>query len=179
MRLSTWDKPRVISCGVQLAQHIALPRGCFGEARQLLDQYKIRVTVHDERFAGKPIDVTFHGELRGEQSDAVHQILDHDEGILCAPTAFEKTVVACKLIRERKVNTLMLVHREQLLDQWRARLAAFFNLPAKSIGQIGAGKTALTGEIDVALIQSLQRKGEVKDLVANYGVHVRASNEAG
>ncbi|HYL74406.1 MAG TPA: DEAD/DEAH box helicase family protein [Bryobacteraceae bacterium] len=164
MRLSTWDKPRVISCAEDLAQHVALPRGCLNEVRLLLEQHGIRVSLRDERFAGKPIDVTFYGELHDKQVDAVRQTLQFDEGVLCAPTAFGKTVVASRLIAERKVNTLVLVHRQQLLDQWRERLGVFLNLPVKSIGQIGAGKVSRTGFIDVALIQSLHRKGEVKDL---------------
>ena len=49
----------------------------------------------------------------------------HDDGVLCAPTAFGKTVVAARLIAERKVNTLVLVHRRNLLEQWRERLAIF------------------------------------------------------
>jgi superfamily II DNA or RNA helicase len=96
-------------------------------------------------------------------------VLRHDEGIICAPTAFGKTVVGAALIAERKVSTLVLVHRQQLLDQWRERLAAFLDMSIKSIGQIGGGKSARTGVIDVAVIQSLQRKGEVKDSVAEYG----------
>jgi superfamily II DNA or RNA helicase len=54
-------------------------------------------------------------------------VLRHDEGIICAPTAFGKTVVGAALIAARKVNTLVLVHRQQLLDQWRERLAAFLD----------------------------------------------------
>jgi superfamily II DNA or RNA helicase len=128
-----------------------------------------RADLSDERTAGCPIEVTFQGELHPEQSDAVEKVLRHDEGIICAPTAFGKTVVGAALIAERKVNTLVLVHRQQLLDQWRERLAAFLNMPIKSIGQIGGGKSARTGVIDVAVIQSLQRKGEVKDFVTEYG----------
>jgi len=169
MRLSTWDKPRIIFCGEDLPQHVAVPRGCLQEARSLLDRHGIRLTLRDERTIGRPIDVTFQGELYPEQSDAVEKVLRHDEGIICAPTAFGKTVVGAALIAERKVNTLVLVHRQQLLDQWRERLAAFLDLPIKSVGQIGGGKSARTGVIDVAVIQSLQRKGEVKDFVAEYG----------
>ncbi len=86
-----------------------------------------------------------------------------------ATTAFGKTVVAAWLIAARKVNTLVLVHRRQLLDQWRERLAAFLNLPVKSIGQIGGGRRRPSGMIDVAVIQSLNRKQVVDDVVANYG----------
>jgi superfamily II DNA or RNA helicase len=96
-------------------------------------------------------------------------MLRHDEGVLCAPTAFGKTVVAANLIAERGVNTLVLVHRQQLLEQWRVRLAVFLDLPVKAIGHVAGGKDARTGFIDVALLQSLQRKGEVKDCVAEYG----------
>jgi superfamily II DNA or RNA helicase len=88
---------------------------------------------------------------------------------LCAGTAFGKTVAAAYLIAARKRNTLVLVHRAQLLDQWRERLAAFLDLPINRIGQISGGKSKRTGEIDVALLQSLHRKGETKDLVAEYG----------
>lgn len=69
----------------------------------------------------------------------------------------------------RKVNTLVLVHRRHLMDQWRERLSLFLGLSIKDIGQIGSGKTAKTGRLDVAVIQSLIRKGEVKDIVAEYG----------
>ena len=169
MRLSTWDKPRIIFCGEDLPQHVAVPRGCLQEVRSLLDQHGIRWTLRDARTVGCSIAATFQGELRPEQSDAVDKVLRHDEGIICAPTAFGKTVVGAALIAERKVSTLVLVHRQQLLDQWRERLAAFLDMSIKSIGQIGGGKSARTGVIDVAVIQSLQRKGEVKDSVAEYG----------
>jgi superfamily II DNA or RNA helicase len=169
MRLSTFNKPRVIACGEDLANHIALPRGCFSDLLALLEAHRIRPLIQDERFVGTPIDVDFHGQLRPFQEEAVANINVHDEGILCAPTAFGKTAVAAWLIAARKVNSLVLVHRQQLMDQWRERLAMFLQLPAKSIGEIGGGKINRTGCVDVAVIQSLHRKETVKDFVAEYG----------
>jgi len=93
-------------------------------------------------------------------------MLDYDDGILCAPTAFGKTAVAAWLIAKRKVNTLVLVHRWQLLDQWQERLAMFLDVPSASIGHIGGGKMHRTGRVDVAVIQSLRQKDAVNDLVA-------------
>ena len=168
-RLSTWDKPRIISYAEEFAHHIALPRGCLHEVKDLLLACGSHVCIRDERNVGVPIEVTFQGTLRDEQAAAVPQALLHEDGILCAPTAFGKTVVASKLIAERRINTLVLVHRRQLLDQWRERLAGFLNLPPKAIGHIAGGKAARTGVVDVGLIQSLQRNGEVKDFVAEYG----------
>jgi len=169
MRLSTYDKPRVIGCGQEFVQHIAVPRGCLTETLALLEAHKIRPEVRDERYAGTAIVAEFQGQLRQFQEEAVAKITAHDEGILCAPTAFGKTAVAAWLIAKRKVNTLVVVHRQQLLDQWQERLGMFLDLPAKSIGHIGGGKTDRTGCVDVAVIQSLYRKDEVKDFVAEYG----------
>ena len=173
MRLSTWDKPRVISCGEELSHHLGIPRGFLPEIHELFKAHGISVRVRDERSSGKPIAAGFQGDLRDDQGKAVYQLLRFDEGVLCAPTAFGKTVVAAKLIAERGVNTLILVHRQQLLEQWRERLAVFLDIPLKSIGQLAGGRDARTGIVDVALLQSLQRKGEVKDCVAEYG-HVIA-----
>jgi type III restriction/modification enzyme restriction subunit len=56
-----------------------------------------------------------------------------------------------------------------LLDQWVARLSAFLDIDPNGIGVVRGGKKRPTGVIDVALIQSLVRKGEVSDLVEGYG----------
>ena len=127
------------------------------------------IEAKDERSTGKKVNVVFHGQLRPEQQDAVERMLAHENGILCAPTAFGKTVVAANLISTRAVNTLILVHRRQLMDQWRERLAAYFELPIENIGQFGGGKNKRAGLIGVAVIQSLQHKGSTEDFVADYG----------
>lgn len=169
MRLSTYGKPRVISCSESFSEHIGLPRGCLEEVVNLLNEYGVRTEIQDERTTGRHIDVSFHAELRIEQRDAVKKLLAHDQGILSAPAAFGKTVIGACLIAQRGVSALILVHRRQLMDQWRERLAAFLELPIANIGQVGGGKSKRTGIVDVAVIQSLQRKGSVQDFVAEYG----------
>lgn len=169
MRLSTFDKPRVIACGEDLPRHVALPRGCLDEVLALFEGHGIKPTLRDERFAGVPIEAEFHGALRTNQEEVVVKVGPHDDGLICAPTAFGKTAVAAWLIAKRKTNTLVLVHRQHLLDQWRERLAMFLEIPIDEVGQIGGGKTKRTGNIDVAVIQSLHREKEVKDFVAEYG----------
>jgi superfamily II DNA or RNA helicase len=169
MRLSTFGKPRVIACAEDLPHHIALPRGLLKEVLDLFQSHRIAVEVTDHRFSGVPIEVDFHGDRRARQTEAAKALAACDDGILCAPTAFGKTAVAAQLIATRRVNTLVLVHRRHLMDQWRERLALFLGLSSKEIGQIGGGKTTRTGLLDVAVIQSLIRKGEVKDIVAEYG----------
>jgi superfamily II DNA or RNA helicase len=169
MRLSTYDRPRVIACAEDHPHHIGLPRGCLDEVRQALTHLHVRTAIRDERYTGHTLDVSFRGELRPEQKTAADEMLAHETGVLAATTAFGKTVVAAWLIAQRGVSTLVLVHRRQLLDQWIERLATFLNVPAKSIGRIGGGRTRPTGLLDVAIIQSLVRKGVVDDRVAEYG----------
>src|SRR6266478_2197944 len=141
MRFSTFAKPRVIACAEAFDHHIALPRGLLQELLELFESHGIAVEVSDHRFGGIPVEVAFHGELRPEQKEAVKALARFDDGILCAPTAFGKAAVAARLIAIRKVNTLVLVHRRHLMDQWRERLALFLGLSTKNIGQIGGGKT--------------------------------------
>src|SRR3989454_8040674 len=161
MRLPTYDKPRIIACAEDYPQHIGLPRGCMEDAQQLLSDLNITPVVRDERCHGLPLQVTFQGTLRLEQKAAADSLLGHDIGVLAATTAFGKTVVAAWLIAERGVNTLVLVHRRQLLDQWGERLSSFLNINNHEIGRIGGGRRKPTGRGDVAGIQRLIRKGVV------------------
>jgi len=169
MRLSTYGKPRVISCAEDFKDYIGLPRGCGEEALELLNSLKISMDIRDERNPGRPISVHFKGSLRSEQELAVKAMSRHDIGVLAAATAFGKTVIAARLIADRAVNALVLVHRRQLLDQWVAQLSEFLDLMPDQIGQIGGGKRRPTRFIDVALIQSLSPKGIVDDIVSDYG----------
>ncbi|MBT8767338.1 TOTE conflict system archaeo-eukaryotic primase domain-containing protein [Metapseudomonas boanensis] len=169
MRLPVWNKPRVIGCAENFPQHIALPRGCLEAAQELLQENGIALVLHDERCRGEPINIRFAGTLRPDQETALEAVLEHDTGILCAPTAFGKTVTAAALIARRGVNTLVLVHRTELLQQWKERLQTFLSVEKGMIGTIGGGKAKPSGLIDVAVMQSLSRQGEVSEQVKQYG----------
>jgi superfamily II DNA or RNA helicase len=169
MRMSVWDKPRVIGCAENYPQHIALPRGCMDAALSLLRENRVAYDLRDERLGGQPVDVLFVGILRPDQEAAVTAMLPFDAGVLCAPTAFGKTVTAAAMIARRGVNTLVLVHRTELLKQWQERLQTFLGVDKGVVGTIGGGKAKPTGRIDIAVMQSLSRQGEVNPLVEDYG----------
>jgi superfamily II DNA or RNA helicase len=154
-----------------------------------LEELGIDIRFIDKTYRGKRIDVEFSGHLRDEQSLALKHLLQHDTGILSGTTAFGKTIVAIKLIAEKKVNTLILVDKVSLLSQWKEKLSEFLvvnePLPVQPaiadkkrgrkkkisvIGQLGAGKNSLSGIVDIAVMQSLSRQGEVKECVKNYGM---------
>jgi superfamily II DNA or RNA helicase len=147
-----------------------LPRGCLDAAQALLRDNGIRCELRDERYGGESLEAAFAGQLRPDQQSAVAEMLSHDVGVLCAPTAFGKTVTAAAMIANRGVNTLVLVHRTELLKQWQARLQSFLGVGKGMTGTIGGGKANKpTGKIDIAVMQSLSRQGEVNPLVENYG----------
>lgn len=166
---STWEFPRIIGCAENHPRHIALPRGCLDAATKLLEENGIGLDLSDERFAGDSLSLKFAGQLRPDQEKAVKAMMAHDTGVLCAPTAFGKTVTAAALIARRGVSTLILVHRTELLKQWQERLRTFLNLERGDLGTIGAGKRKPSGKIDIAVMQSLTRKGEISDLIEQYG----------
>jgi len=89
--------------------------------------------------------------------------------MLIAPTAFGKTVTAAAVIAKRKVSTLVIVHRADLMRQWQERLGSFVGLDEQKIGLIGAGKKKPTGMLDIAVIQSLARRDDLPELFSQYG----------
>jgi len=185
MRLSTFGKPRVISCSDDYENYLAMPRGCEEDIYSLLKKKNVTLIQEDESNSGKTINVEFKGVLRYEQQSALDALSAHENGVLSAATAFGKTVIAVKLISIKKVNTLVLVHRQQLLSQWRERLDQFLiineslpELPQKRgrrreqnlIGYMAAGKDRLSSIVDVAIMQSMNVDGIVKESVKNYGM---------
>lgn len=169
MRLSTFGKPRVISCAEDFPTHIGLPRGCLQAVIDFMKHHSINPVIVDERFQGDVIRVNFNGNLTMLQDTAARAILAHDTGILAAATAFGKTVVAAAIIAKRKTNTLILVNRRELMEQWKERLHTFLDINKASIGTIGGGKEKRTGQIDIAVIQSLNQKGSIKEYIKEYG----------
>jgi len=189
MRLPTYGHPRVISCADETKEYLRLPRGCEPEFVFELEELGIEIRHIDKTHKGRKIDVEFNGQLRDEQSLALNHLLQNDIGILSGTTAFGKTIVAIKLIAEKKVNTLILVDKISLLSQWKERLSEFLIVneplpkqPASAsrkrgrkknvrvIGQLGSGKNSLGGVVDIAVMQSLSRKSESKECVKNYGM---------
>jgi superfamily II DNA or RNA helicase len=185
MRLSTFGVPQIIYSLDETAEYMGIPRGCRSSLISLLNDSKVDYTIEDKRNRGRPIDVSFKGTLHEEQQLAAETLLQHENGVLCVPTAFGKTVIGASLIAQRKCNTLILVHLQTLFTQWKKSLEQFLEINetfpettdrlrrkklSPLIGQRGSGKNTVSGIIDIALMQSLVHDNEVDELVMNYGM---------
>ncbi|MGB4583824.1 MAG: DEAD/DEAH box helicase family protein [Rhodoferax sp.] len=166
---STWNTPRIISRAENHEKFLSLPRGCLSDVEALLATNRIELRLEDARSVGQRMNATFNGVLRPDQQEALEAITKHDFGMLIAPTAFGKTVTAAAVIAKRKVSTLVIVHRADLMRQWQERLGSFVGLGDQKIGLIGAGKKKPTGMLDIAVIQSLARRDDLPELFSQYG----------
>ncbi len=185
MRLPTYNKPRIISLSEETDQYLSIPRGCEEHLNAMFEEAGTKIEYIDERNIGSAINVEFNGQLREKQEEAANELLKYNTGVLSATTAFGKTVVGANIISEKKVNTLIIVHTRQLLEQWKDRLKEFLIINEETpkehkkrgrkkkksiIGQVGGGKDTSNGIIDIALMQSLVSEGGVKELVKEYGM---------
>ena len=134
----------------------------------LLQEKGIRPKLQDKRLSGRKVAAKFTGTLRKDQKAAVWEMLKHEVGVLCAPTAFGKTVTAAALIARRKVRTLVLVHTE-LLRQWQERLTGFLEITKGGLGVIGGGKNKTSDKIDIDIMQSLSHREGLGELLDQYG----------
>lgn len=185
LRLSTYAIPRIISCFDITNEYLAMPRGCEDVTRSFLNDNAVAYTITDKTNHGNKISVSFQGEEREEQLEAINALLPYTNGILHATTAFGKTVTAAAIIARKKVNTLILVHSKALLKQWHDRLTEFLNIDYPQheeknkrgrgkvfspIGCFDSSGNTLHGIIDIALIQSCLDEDGVKPFVQDYGM---------
>ena len=175
--------PRIISCFEEDERFLKLPRGCIEKIKEICEKSNVKLIVKDTREEGLQTDYKFKGKLNKKQEKVMKELLKYDTGILCAATGFGKTVVGAKIISELKTNTLVIVNRNNLLEQWKERLSYFLDINKKEIGQIAASKENTNGKLDIASFQSLSKKDNLEELVKDYGLvivdechHVAAFN---
>ena len=166
--------------------YICIPRGLRDSLIASCREAGIDYEIEDHREKGRPIRVTFQGDLRMQQDLAANRLLAYDQGVLSAATAFGKTVVCSYLISERKVNTLILIQSKELLEQWVDELNKFLIIDEEPpiyktksgrekrresvIGILHGSKNTLTGIIDVAMVGSVYSKGKFNDRINSYGM---------
>ena len=169
MRFQTYPESRFIFDGEVLPDCLILPRGVLDQCVAVANEAGAHVNIRDVRPHFKKLRQAFTGDLLPEQKVAFKKLTDHETGVLSAPPGCGKTVMACAIIAKRKTPTLILVHRQELLEQWKEQLSRFLGIPIKEIGVFSGTKKKTMGKIDIATILSLTRIEDLEDFFAPYG----------
>ena len=166
-RQSTWNVPRFIQSFDETLRWSPGPAtGLLDVVTRLASEAGSKVDVEDKRSVGSRHDFRLDAELSTAQLSAVRDVLPHDLGLLVAPPGSGKTVMACSVIADRKTSTLVLVDRKTLADQWRQQIQGLLGIKP---GQLGGGRSKLTGIVDVATLQTLARRDSLAEALSGYG----------
>jgi superfamily II DNA or RNA helicase len=121
--------------------------------------------------------VPFVGNLRPDQQDIVDTFMNNTNpisgggGLLDIPCGEGKTVDACKIISERKKKTLVIVHKEFLMNQWIERIGQF--LPTARVGKIQGQIVDIENkDIVIGMLQSLSMKEYPDDMFSSFGLTI-------
>lgn len=136
---------------------------------------------------GEDIDIDFVKELRDYQTNVVNIYLnyvgstnananpnqkkDGGGGILELPCGYGKTVLSLKIIAELKKKTLILVHKEFLMNQWIERITEF--MPSARVGKIQGPIYEVEGkDIVIGMIQTLHSRNFPTEAFSPFGLTI-------
>ena len=171
MGLSTYKTERFFKLIRESAGEIAIPRGFLSSLLTYCDDHKIKYAIKDERLELPEIKYKSAIKPYDYQQDTIDEVLNHDCGVIVAPPGSGKTVVGLSLIAGHKLPALILVHRAQLLSQWKDRITQFLGIPKKEIGQYSGSKKKLGKQITIAMMQTLTRlePNEIAQIASKVG----------
>lgn len=136
---------------------IGVPRQYFMERKR--DRHDVELNVTDGDLARWAGTIRFGGVLRPEQAKAIKVTIAKFRtgilgGIIRADPGWGKTVAACALLAEMKVPTLVVVHKEFLMNQWKERIEQF--LPGAKVGIVQQNMCDYTGKhVVIGMVHSL------------------------
>jgi superfamily II DNA or RNA helicase len=169
---NTFGTGRYFKFVEETENEVIVPRGFIGKLIRFCRENKIEHDFFDKRKRYAAIPFLFNAQLREHQQAVIESILKKDLGVIVAPPGSGKTIVALKVISDKKQPALIIVHRKQLVEQWAERIETFLGIPKSEIGKIGQGKSKVGKKITIATIQSLQKeldKTEAENILTSFG----------
>ena len=124
---------------------------------------------------GDDINLTFKGDLREEQKPIEEIYLknayEKGGGIISIRCGGGKTVLALHIISVLKKKTVVIVHKDFLMTQWRDRILEF--LPDARIGKIQQNTVDIEDkDIVLAMVQSLSMKEYEEGTFDSFGLAI-------
>ena len=133
---------------------------------------KIGKTENSTISNGKQIKIKFVKNLRDKQvpivNKFIHEANENGGGIISVPCGYGKTVLALKILADLGVKTLVVVHKEFLLNQWKERIEEF--LPGARVGRIQGNVIKVENkDIVIGMLQSLSMKDYDEKIFDDFG----------
>ncbi len=124
---------------------------------------------------GDSIQLQFNGSLREEQNPIEEIYLknayEKGGGIISLKCGGGKTVLALHIISVLKKKTIVVVHKDFLMTQWRDRILEF--LPNARIGKVQQDTIDIEDkDIVLAMVQSLSMKEYPEDTFQSFGLAI-------
>jgi superfamily II DNA or RNA helicase len=145
-----YPAPKSFTVAQEAKHYLRIPR-YFG-----LQEFSIpeRTKFQDNEI--DPVRITFTGTLRESQVLAHDTVLDHlvnhpsAGGVLSLMTGAGKTFIALSLLSRLGVKTCILVHKSQLLQQWKKAIKVL--LPDLVVGIVQQKKKDFSEDCDVHIV---------------------------
>lgn len=165
LRKPLYNTPKYIKSYEEDENFLMLPRGLKSKIVEFFNENGVSFSFEDKRVLEKIETKKVSFSLRPEQNEAIKEIQKSDYSICVAPPGFGKTLLGAKIFELRACSTLIVVHKNMLLNQWIERFENYFGYLKKDIGYLGLGKNRLNGTIDIATMQSLKNDPKI---IENY-----------
>lgn len=122
------------------------------------------------------IEPKFKGSLRPYQKEPVDAYLEatrdplKNSGIINIPPGFGKTVIALYIISQMKMKTLIIVHKDFLLSQWKERIEQY--LGNVTVGVLKQNKVESDKDVVIASLQSIVMRGYDSSVFQGFGLQI-------
>lgn len=166
---STFNTEKFFKLIEESESEVMIPRGFSATLVQFCIKESIPFKIIDKREKKDFVDFESDIKLQDHQEIAIEKVREKDFGVIVSPPGSGKTVIGLEIIAEKRQPALIIVHRKQLFDQWIERIQNFLKIPKKDIGQLGNQKKTIGKQITVAMIQSLSRIDDYREIANAFG----------
>ncbi len=166
---STFNTEKFFKLIKESDKGVMIPRGFSASLVRFCNKENIPYKIIDKREKKENIDFESGIKLQDHQKIAIDKVHEKDFGVIVSPPGSGKTIIGLEIIANKRQPALIIVHRKQLFDQWIGRIQDFLKIPKKEIGQIGNQKNKIGKLITVAMIQSLSRIKDFKEISNAFG----------
>lgn len=170
MGLSTYKVGKYFKAIAKDDRNVLIPRGFLSNLVAYLNENNIDFVITDALNKLPNINIKPEFKLFDYQKEALDYFTNQDQGILVAPPGSGKTIMGLSLIANKLQPALIITHRKQIYNQWIDRIEDFLKIPKREIGQYISAKKTVKSPVTVAMIQTLAKTPNLKDIVSQFGL---------